>query len=141
MWRLINWANKYSERQKEVEEYNRIRERLIEENRRQERSYANIPINPSIISNPPYNEAEVEVDVINPLTPEIRCSNCRHSSDNRSSYVGSIVNCFTCHDHSLFIHISENAPNAPDMSLKAPQMPLELINKVRVDNAIDGLEI
>ena len=248
IWGFINWANKYSEWQKEVnavkeneealERLESLREanlsnlRLREEyNRRQEiieRSESGarmipLPYHQERARELMINESngEAEVDVINPLTPEIRCSNCRHSSDNRGSLVGSAIDCNTCHNHSLFIHIPEiaqyvpeesgvirsangriitrgvdgvdgangesygtlinrldieglirdigdiraipssntvhteaegtispnisinppYAPNTPDMFLKAPQMPLELINKVKVGNAIDGLEI
>jgi len=60
------------------------------------------------------SNGEAEVDVINPLTPEIRCSNCIYSSDYRDM-VGSAIDCNTCHNHSLFIHIPETAPRpAPD---------------------------
>jgi len=79
MWRFINWASKYGEWQKE--ETLEALEALVSEALRLE--------NEGLFNN---SEAEVgaeaEVDVINPLTPEIRCSNCIYSSDYRGSLFG-----------------------------------------------------
>jgi len=56
------------------------------------------------LNTPIMPQGEEEVDVINPLTPEIRCSNCIHSSDNRGEDgIAVIVICNNCNDHSNFV--------------------------------------
>jgi len=139
---FVNWAKKYKEKEDRVgrvidnstwvnEWAYGMRERLrLEEmrrvnDRRQERSEeaggANEEAlvsealrleNEGLGRNMFDNRLVTQVDIINPLTPEIRCSNCRHSSgNNRGSLVESVVSCRTCNDHSEFIHIPGIAPD------------------------------